>query len=109
MTALEEERTECMKETPENVVAGFWGPQVNAQPAEDEGIVRRVLNKVELSGEFSVIDVERIALSVFLYAHALLCVMIRSMAAVWVTKKGRIQAASPYGCFAVWDVVKATV
>ncbi|KAF9518201.1 hypothetical protein BS47DRAFT_1389138 [Hydnum rufescens UP504] len=51
MTALEEERIERMKETPENVVTvGLWGRQVSAQPADDEGFVRRELNSGPLSG-----------------------------------------------------------
>jgi phosphatidylinositol 4-kinase B len=110
MMALEEERMEHMKETPENVVTvGIGERQVSAQTAEDEGIVRRELNKVDPSGQFSVMDVECIASLVFMRAHALLCAMIFLLVAAvfresWVTKKARIRAASPYGHLAAWDV-----
>ncbi|KAF9520910.1 hypothetical protein BS47DRAFT_1370329 [Hydnum rufescens UP504] len=84
MMALEEERMERMKETPENVVTvGIGERQVSTQTAEDEGIVRRELNKVDPSA------------AVFRES--------------WVTKKARIRAASPYGHLAAWDCLSVIV
>lgn len=62
MMALEEERMERMKETPEDMVTeGIGERQVSAQTVEDEGIVRRELNKVDPSGEYLfVVDAYRI-------------------------------------------------
>ena len=50
MMALEEERVERMKETDNDVTVGIGQPHMSAKNAEDEGIVRRELNKVDPSG-----------------------------------------------------------
>lgn len=74
MMALEDERMERMKD----VEGEVWSPQDRRKTAEDEGIVRRELDKLDASAG----------------------VMQESYAA----KKARIRATSQYGHLASWDV-----
>ncbi|RSH90569.1 Phosphatidylinositol 4-kinase pik1alpha (PI4-kinase)(PtdIns-4-kinase) [Saitozyma podzolica] len=80
MMALEEERVTRMTELPEGVsIEG--GKEGNT--AEDEGIVRRELNKADPSA------------AVFRES--------------WTAKKSRIRASSPWGHLANWDVISVIV
>ncbi len=53
MMALEEERVERMKETDNDVTASIGQPRISTKNAEDEGIVRRELDKVDPSGTYT--------------------------------------------------------
>ncbi len=96
MISLEEERVERMTERPEGV-AIEEGKEGEGKTVEDEGIVRRELNKADPSGGSGP--------SVWVFL-----VLINGLgsAAVfkesWTAKKSRIRAASPWGHLANWDV-----
>lgn len=80
MMALEEERVQRMTTRPEGVdVQG----SSEGQTAEDEGIVRREINKADPSA------------AVFKES--------------WSAKKSRIRASSPWGHLANWDVISVIV
>ncbi|WVQ95225.1 hypothetical protein IAU59_002320 [Kwoniella sp. CBS 9459] len=81
MMALEEERVERMTDRPEGVA--IENGDSSDQTAEDEGIVRRELNKADPSA------------AVFRES--------------WNAKKSRIRAASPWGHLANWDVISVIV
>ncbi|KAK8854523.1 hypothetical protein IAR55_003262 [Kwoniella newhampshirensis] len=81
MMALEEERVARMTDRPEGVEVEE-GPK-EGQTAEDEGIVRRELNKADPSA------------AVFRES--------------WTAKKTRIRASSPWGHLANWDVISVIV
>ncbi|RXK37677.1 hypothetical protein M231_05089 [Tremella mesenterica] len=82
MMALEEERVARMTDQTEST--GLEGGQSSGgQTAEDEGIVRRELNKADPSA------------AVFRES--------------WTAKKSRIRASSPWGHLANWDVISVIV
>ncbi|WWD19346.1 hypothetical protein CI109_103805 [Kwoniella shandongensis] len=81
MMALEEERVARMTDRPEGAELEE-GPK-EGQTAEDEGIVRRELNKADPSA------------AVFRES--------------WLAKKTRIRASSPWGHLANWDVISVIV
>ncbi|WRT68689.1 uncharacterized protein IL334_005669 [Kwoniella shivajii] len=83
MMALEEERVERMTDRPEGVQVQEHGDAKEGQTAEDEGIVRRELNKADPSA------------AVFKES--------------WTAKKTRIRASSPWGHLANWDVISVIV
>ncbi|ORY31967.1 hypothetical protein BCR39DRAFT_524853 [Naematelia encephala] len=80
MMALEEERVARMTDMPEGVEVKQEG---SGNTAEDEGIVRRELNKADPSA------------AVFKES--------------WQAKKTRIRASSPWGHLANWDVISVIV
>ncbi|KAJ7582694.1 kinase-like domain-containing protein [Mycena floridula] len=85
MLALEEERVERMRENKElengNIQFGDFNSGRNT--AEDEGIIRRELNKVDPSA--------------IVFSES------------WAAKKSRIRHNSPYGHLANWDCVSVIV
>lgn len=82
MMALEEERVARMTDRPSGIdIEG--SSKDEAQTAEDEGIVRRELNKADPSA------------AVFKES--------------WTAKKSRIRASSPWGHLANWDVISVIV
>ncbi|ODN77738.1 hypothetical protein L202_04877 [Cryptococcus amylolentus CBS 6039] len=86
MMALEEERVERMTDRPQGVEiteGGDQGGNGSGGTAEDEGIVRRELNKADPSA------------AVFKES--------------WTAKKSRIRAASPWGHLVNWDVISVIV
>ncbi|XP_006458116.1 hypothetical protein AGABI2DRAFT_199389 [Agaricus bisporus var. bisporus H97] len=96
MLALEEERMERMKENGSGFENGIsWnraglgirgvdlGSASGENSVEDEGIIRRELNKADPSA--------------VVFSES------------WATKKSRIKAASPYGHLANWDCVSVIV
>nr|XP_019045014.1 Atypical/PI4K protein kinase [Kwoniella bestiolae CBS 10118]OCF23944.1 Atypical/PI4K protein kinase [Kwoniella bestiolae CBS 10118] len=93
MMALEEERVARMTDRPEGVEVATTSREDgkndsadgsgNGQTAEDEGIVRRELNKADPSA------------AVFKES--------------WTAKKSRIRASSPWGHLANWDVISVIV
>ncbi|WWC90413.1 uncharacterized protein L201_005348 [Kwoniella dendrophila CBS 6074] len=90
MMALEEERVARMTDRPEGVEVHESsssnpsdGNDNSGQTAEDEGIVRRELNKADPSA------------AVFKES--------------WTAKKSRIRASSPWGHLANWDVISVIV
>lgn len=80
MMALEDERVNRMTTRPEGVTVEGAG---DSKTAEDEGIVRREINKADPSA------------AIFKES--------------WTTKKSRIRAASPWGHLANWDVISVIV
>ncbi|KAK4689090.1 phosphatidylinositol 4-kinase B, partial [Tremellales sp. Uapishka_1] len=82
MIALEEERVARMTDRPEGVEIQAQVPE-DGKTAEDEGIVRRELNKADPSA------------AVFRES--------------WTAKKSRIRASSPWGHLANWDVISVIV
>ncbi|ORX34569.1 kinase-like domain-containing protein [Kockovaella imperatae] len=80
MMALEEERVERMTDRPEGVE---FATSSGGQTAEDEGIVRRELNKADPSA------------AVFKES--------------WTSKRSRIQSSSPWGHLANWDMFSVIV
>ncbi|KAG8961256.1 Phosphatidylinositol 4-kinase pik1alpha (PI4-kinase)(PtdIns-4-kinase) [Tulasnella sp. 419] len=85
MLALEEERMARMREQVENEAGGdvMIRETAGGKTAEDEGIVRRELNKADPSA------------AVFRES--------------WAAKKARIRSGSPYGHLANWDCVSVIV
>lgn len=84
MMALEEERVARMATLPEGVeVSPSRVGVVEGKTAEDEGIVRREINKADPSA------------AIFKES--------------WTAKKSRIRAASPWGHLANWDVISVIV
>lgn len=84
MMALEEERVARMTTLPEGVeVTPVRVGVVEGKTAEDEGIVRREINKADPSA------------AIFKES--------------WTAKKSRIRAASPWGHLANWDVISVIV
>lgn len=79
MMALEEERVQRMTSRQEGVEMG----NIEGRTAEDEGIVRREINKADPSA------------AVFKES--------------WSAKKSRIRASSPWGHLANWDVISVIV
>ncbi|KIY43419.1 hypothetical protein FISHEDRAFT_53124 [Fistulina hepatica ATCC 64428] len=83
MLALEEERMQRMKVADVNVAVSVGDRGDGIKTAEDEGIIRRELNKVDPSA----------------------IVVSES----WAAKKSRIRHGSPYGHLANWDCVPVIV
>ncbi|CAK9786244.1 kinase-like protein [Cutaneotrichosporon oleaginosum] len=83
MMALEEERVARMTTLPEGVEVTPARVLVEGKTAEDEGIVRREINKADPSA------------AIFKES--------------WTAKKSRIRAASPWGHLANWDVISVIV
>lgn len=96
MMTLEEERMERMKGG--DAVTSGMGTSLSK--AEDEGIIRRELNKLDPSGAYHAISPPPIPLT-------------RPVATVFrenfSSKKARIKSNSPYGHLANWDVVSVIV
>ena len=90
MMALEEERVERMTERPEGVEIQVEPGQAG-QTAEDEGIVRRELNKADPSGGSSAASSSDLGVAAVFKES-------------WTAKKSRIRASSPWGHLANWDV-----
>ncbi|WOO79640.1 Phosphatidylinositol 4-kinase pik1 [Vanrija pseudolonga] len=82
MMALEEERVSRMTHRPEGVQIDT-GVSTEGKTAEDEGIVRREINKADPSA------------AIFKES--------------WTAKKSRIRASSPWGHLANWDVISVIV
>lgn len=93
MMALEEERVERMTDRPMGVTVEV-GDGGGGQTAEDEGIVRRELNKADPSGElgYFVIVASSADFAAAVFKES------------WSAKKSRIRASSPWGHLANWDV-----
>jgi len=83
MMTLEEERLERMKAGEGNAFRAIGDSWRGAKSAEDDGIIRRELNRVDP------------AATVFREA--------------WASKKTRIRVSSPYGHLANWDVLSVIV
>ncbi|KAH9484268.1 Phosphatidylinositol 4-kinase pik1 [Psilocybe cubensis] len=83
MLALEEERMERMKGSEGEAMMRSSVVSGSSKTAEDEGIIRRELNKVDPSA--------------VVFSES------------WATKKGRIRQGSPYGHLANWDCVSVIV
>ncbi|TFK42568.1 kinase-like domain-containing protein [Crucibulum laeve] len=84
MLSLEEERMERMKESRESEnIMRIGDLSGSMKSAEDEGIIRRELNKVDPSA--------------VVFSES------------WAAKKSRIRHASPYGHLANWDCVSVIV
>ncbi|BEI81369.1 hypothetical protein CcaverHIS002_0205290 [Cutaneotrichosporon cavernicola] len=83
MMALEEERVARMTTLPEGVEVSPAHVVMEGKTAEDEGIVRREINKADPSA------------AIFKES--------------WTGKKSRIRAASPWGHLANWDVISVIV
>ncbi|KDR81625.1 hypothetical protein GALMADRAFT_239690 [Galerina marginata CBS 339.88] len=83
MLSLEEERMERMKGSEEDAIMRSSVASGSSKTAEDEGIIRRELNKVDPSA--------------VVFSES------------WATKKSRIRHGSPYGHLANWDCVSVIV
>ncbi|EDR14837.1 uncharacterized protein LACBIDRAFT_290773 [Laccaria bicolor S238N-H82] len=83
MLSLEEERMERMRETDGGIMMRGGDVSGSLKSVEDEGIIRRELNKVDPSA--------------VVFSES------------WATKKSRIRHASPYGHLANWDCVSVIV
>ncbi|KAF8163315.1 kinase-like domain-containing protein [Crassisporium funariophilum] len=83
MLALEEERMERMKGSEGDAMMRSSDVSGSMKSAEDEGIIRRELNKVDPSA--------------VVFSES------------WSAKKSRIRHGSPYGHFANWDCVSVIV
>ncbi|KAF4615315.1 hypothetical protein D9613_003070 [Agrocybe pediades] len=83
MLALEEERMERMKGSESDAMMRESVPSGSSKTAEDEGIIRRELNKVDPSA--------------VVFSES------------WASKKSRIRSGSPYGHLANWDCVSVIV
>ena len=94
MLALEEERVERMTDRPEGV--GIQEGKQEGKTAEDEGIVRRELNKADPSGMQN-----PVLLSSTLIIQPDVAAVFKES---WTAKKSRIRASSPWGHLANWDV-----
>ncbi|KAF8798036.1 kinase-like protein [Phlegmacium glaucopus] len=83
MLALEEERMERMKGSEGEAMVSSSDISGTKKSAEDEGIIRRELNKIDPSA--------------VVFSES------------WSAKKSRIRHGSPYGHFANWDCVSVIV
>jgi len=102
MMSLEEERVSRMTAQPEGFTV--QPSHSDGKTAEDESIIRRELNKEDPSGSFCV----HLATAGIFYE------LTMSFTAVifkesWNAKKSRIQAASPWGHLAKWNVLSVIV
>ncbi|KZS99247.1 kinase-like protein [Sistotremastrum niveocremeum HHB9708] len=83
MNALEEQRMERMSENERNASVSVRSANRGMENTEDEGIIRRELNKVDPSAA--------------IFSES------------WAAKKSRIRSASPYGHLANWDCTSVIV